>query len=152
MTSWGDKVEEGVHSVVAEAWVTLDAGLFSENIVILSLDVASDFTKAKQFQHFKLRSHRERTHVNSLSILSPNPGVSTIVREMRTPSSSSSEENGQTRSPQGRDRRLLTDIDGLDPDALFDVSSIWVIADLVCDDFRLAKRVDKSRASRARGT
>lgn len=50
------------------------------------------------------------------------------------------------------EERLLTDNDGLDSDALFDMSSVWVIADLVGDDFRLAQRVHKSRASRARST
>ena len=42
----------------------------------------------------------DRPHANSLSMLSPNPGVSTIVSAMRTPSSSSStshEEGYKTR-------------------------------------------------------
>lgn len=74
-----------------------------------------------------------------------------MVSEMRTPSSSSSGQGqgGVYRKSEGR---LLTDIDGLDPDALFDMSSVWVIANLVCDDFRLAERVHKGRASRSRGT
>lgn len=45
MAGRSDKVEEGVHSVVAEAGVTLDTRLFSENIVVLPLDVTGDFTK-----------------------------------------------------------------------------------------------------------
>jgi hypothetical protein len=45
MAGRGDKVEESVNSIVTEAWVTLDAGLFSENIVVLPLDVACDFAK-----------------------------------------------------------------------------------------------------------
>lgn len=47
MTGRGDKVEEGVHAIVAEAGVTLDARLFCEDIVVLPLDVTCDFTKAK---------------------------------------------------------------------------------------------------------
>ena len=41
-----DKVEEGVHSVVAEAWVTLDTRLFGENVVVLPLEVANDLLEA----------------------------------------------------------------------------------------------------------
>ena len=47
---------------------------------------------------------------------------------------------------------LLTDIDGLDSDALFDVRSVWVITDLVRDNLRLAESIDKGRAARSRGT
>ena len=46
----------------------------------------------------------------------------------------------------------LTDIDGLDSDTLFDVSSVWVVADLVSDDLRLAEGIDECRASCPRGT
>jgi hypothetical protein len=55
MASRGDEVEESVHSVVAEARVTLDTRLFSENIIILPLNVAGDFTKAGAVSAFELR-------------------------------------------------------------------------------------------------
>jgi len=102
MASRGDKVEERVHSIVAEARVPLDTRLFSENIIILPLDIAGDFTKAGAVSAYDLRftPKKSGTYVNSLSILSPKPGVSTIVREMRTPSSSSSG-GGQRRSEGG---------------------------------------------------
>lgn len=46
----------------------------------------------------------EQPYVNSLSIWSPNPGVSTTVSEMRTPSSSSSAQCGPVSSePRPRD-------------------------------------------------
>lgn len=39
MASWGDKVEESVYTVVTESRVTLDTGLFSENVIILAFEV-----------------------------------------------------------------------------------------------------------------
>jgi hypothetical protein len=41
-----DKVKEGMDSVIPEARVTLDTGLFSENIVVLPLKVANNFLEA----------------------------------------------------------------------------------------------------------
>ena len=52
MTSWGDKVEESVDPVVAEAGVTLDTRLFSENVIVLSLNVTGDFTKPRRGASF----------------------------------------------------------------------------------------------------
>lgn len=92
------------------------------------------------------------THVNSLSILSPKPGVSTIVKEIRTPSSSSSVCSNEHLAIREAETRVLTDIVRLDPDALFDVSSFWVIVDLVRDDFGLAKSVNECGATRPGGT
>jgi hypothetical protein len=34
-----DKVEQGVHSVVPETGITLDAGLFGENVIVLPFEV-----------------------------------------------------------------------------------------------------------------
>ena len=42
MAGRGDEVEHGVHAVVAEARVTLDARLLGQNIIVLSLEVADD--------------------------------------------------------------------------------------------------------------
>jgi hypothetical protein len=76
-------------AVVAEAWVTLDARLLREDVVVLALEVAHDFLEptASLIRNVAVCM---QTHANSLSILSPNPGVSTIVSAMRIPSSSSS--------------------------------------------------------------
>lgn len=157
VASGSDKVEKGVDPVVAEARITLDTRLFSQNIIVLTLDVASDFSKTKmgnsQLCVQKGRGCHNSTHVNSLSILSPKPGVSTIVKEMRTPSSSSSTLfHSQSSVTQKWKAPLLTDIDGLDSDSLFDVSSVWIIADLVGDDLGFTKGIDEGRTSRPRRT
>lgn len=47
MAGRSDKVEKGMHPVVAEAGVTLDTRLLSQDIIVLALDIASDFTKAE---------------------------------------------------------------------------------------------------------
>jgi hypothetical protein len=39
----GDEVKHGVDTVVSEARVTLDTGLFGQNIIVLSLEVTNDF-------------------------------------------------------------------------------------------------------------
>lgn len=46
VASGGDKVEESVNTIVSEARVTLDAGLLSQNIIVLSLQVANDLGEA----------------------------------------------------------------------------------------------------------
>lgn len=46
MTSRGDEVQHGMHSVVPESGVTLDARLLSQDIVILSLEVPDNFREA----------------------------------------------------------------------------------------------------------
>jgi hypothetical protein len=43
----GDKVEQGVDAVVAEARVTLDARLFGEDVVVLALEVPDDLLERK---------------------------------------------------------------------------------------------------------
>jgi hypothetical protein len=93
VTGRSDEVEKGVNTVVAEAGVTLDTALFSENIVVLALEVAHDLAETVAIPSSVPPHHegdRDGAYVNSLSIWSPKPGVSTTVREMRTPSSSSS--------------------------------------------------------------
>jgi hypothetical protein len=46
MTSWGDEIQHGVDAVVPEAGVTLDTGLFGQNIVILSLEITDNLREA----------------------------------------------------------------------------------------------------------
>jgi hypothetical protein len=45
MTGRGDKVEESVDTVVTESGVTLDTGLLSENIIVLTLKVSGDLAE-----------------------------------------------------------------------------------------------------------
>lgn len=42
-----DEVEKGVNAVIAETRITLDAGLFGNDIVVLSLEVANDLAKRR---------------------------------------------------------------------------------------------------------
>ena len=92
VTGGCDEVEQNVNTVVAESGITLDTGLLSENIVVLALEVADDFAKAGYAGQLKplVLLHVDAKHLDSLSIWSPNPGVSTTVSEIRVPSSSSS--------------------------------------------------------------
>ena len=46
MSCGSDEVEKSMYTIVAEAGVSLDTGLLSKNIIILSLKVANDFAKA----------------------------------------------------------------------------------------------------------
>lgn len=101
VTGWCDKVKENVDAVVAESWVTLDSRFFGKNVIVLSLEVSNNLGEAVMAQHYS-SSYRANiclcmcirgcvsSYLASLSIWSPNPGVSTTVREMRVPSSSSS--------------------------------------------------------------
>lgn len=43
---WSDEVEHSMNTVVPEPRVTLDTGLFRENVIILSLEVAHDLREA----------------------------------------------------------------------------------------------------------
>jgi hypothetical protein len=52
MTGRGDKVEESVNSIVTEAGITLDTGLFSKNIIVLTLDVAGNFTETAKVSQY----------------------------------------------------------------------------------------------------
>lgn len=99
MTGRRDEVEQSVHPVVTEARVTLDTGLLGKNIVVLTLEVAHDLLETTQDNARERRRvsvwDTRATYANSLSMLSPNPGVSTMVRAIRTPSSSSSTRYGE---------------------------------------------------------
>ena len=93
MTGRCDEVEQGMDTVIAEAGVTLDTRLLSENVIVLALEVANDLLETvgkENAQGTGCSDRRDGTYANSLSMLSPKPGVSTMVRAMRTPSSSSS--------------------------------------------------------------
>lgn len=45
MAGWCDEVKQNMHTIVAETWITLDTGLHSQNIVVLSLEIANDLSK-----------------------------------------------------------------------------------------------------------
>lgn len=91
-----------MYPVVSEAWITLDSGLFRQNVIVLTFEVADNLLKPGQYHGVKMGSEKEDTYANSLSMLSPNPGVSTMVRAIRTPSSSSSTDFGSTEKSMRR--------------------------------------------------
>lgn len=84
---------------------------------------------------------------------SPNPGVSTIVKAMRTPSSSSSA------MPVPQHRRVdvcsmvvaLTDVHRLDSDSSFCVGVLGGIEDFVNENLRLAEGVNEGSFAGSRG-
>lgn len=96
MTGWGNKVEKSMDTIVAETGITLDTRLFCKNIIVLSLEVAYNLTEALSWLAHIF--HRDMDlmllYLASLSIWSPNPGVSTMVNEIRVPSSSNSNSVG----------------------------------------------------------
>ena len=58
MASWSDEIKQSVNTVVAESGVTFDARLFSQNIVVLSFEVADNLTEAEwdSVNHWNLGS------------------------------------------------------------------------------------------------
>ena len=98
-------------------------------------------------------------------MLSPKPGVSTMVSAMRTPSSLSSVKG--SRQPWSSTPRIKfemngvevlegfkegkwvrTDVDGLNLDALLDVGHVGVVGHLMGEDLALAERVHERRTAR----
>jgi hypothetical protein len=49
MASWSDEIKQSMNTVVAESGVTFDAGLFSQNVVVLSFEVADNLTEAEWY-------------------------------------------------------------------------------------------------------
>jgi len=45
MASWCDEVEQNMNTIIAETWFTLDSGLHSQNIIVLSFKIADDLSK-----------------------------------------------------------------------------------------------------------
>jgi hypothetical protein len=95
---------------------------------------------------------RRNTHPSSLSMLSPKPGVSTTVRAIRIPSSSSSNDHsiGIPLLKTVKFRRILTDRSWLDLDTLFHVSVFGRFDLFVGKDVCLAQSVHKSCSSCSR--
>ena len=46
MTGRRDKVEESVNTVISETRITLDAGFFGENVIILAFEVTNNLGEA----------------------------------------------------------------------------------------------------------
>ena len=89
-----------MHTIVSEARVTLDTRFLCKDVIVLPFKVANNFRKAVDagwLASAQLKIPRSwASYLASLSTWSPNPGVSTIVSEMRVPSSSnSSSKNSQ---------------------------------------------------------
>lgn len=73
-------------TVITESWVTLNSRFLGENIVVLSLKVTNNFLEATYVEskgkYYPGEKQTQFAYHRSLSILSPKPGVSTIVREI----------------------------------------------------------------------
>jgi len=89
MSCWWNEVQKSVNTIVPKTWIALDTRLFRQDIVILALKMTNNLLETVKTQQ-SAQMTVEETYANSLSMLSPKPGVSTIVKAMRTPSSSSS--------------------------------------------------------------
>ncbi len=89
----------------------------------------------------------EGTYLASLSTWSPKPGVSTIVSEIRVPSSSNSSSDGRVshhiKHTPGGSIMLHTNCQRLNLDTFLDVGAIGIVRVLVCNDGLTAKSVDE---------
>lgn len=93
MSSRRYKVKQSMNAIITESGIALDTRLLCKDIIILAFKVADYFLETgvdDSFPNPARMAVDRKTHADSLSILSPNPGVSTIVSAIRTPSSSSS--------------------------------------------------------------
>ena len=90
MTCRRDEIQQSMNTVVSETRITLDPGFLGQNVIVLAFQVTHDLLKTVDELLMSAHGRIYCTHANSLSMLSPKPGVSTIVNAMRTPSSSSS--------------------------------------------------------------
>lgn len=103
MASRGNEIYQCVNPVISKSWVTFNPRFFSQDIIILTFDIRQNLLKADTFHQPTFISHSESkwkaSYQNSLSIPSPNPGVSTIVRAILTPSSSNSTLTGWILTP-----------------------------------------------------
>ena len=148
MASWGDEVEKSVNTIVAETRITLDTGLLCKNIIVLSLEVTDDFTKTSVGSvNLPLKSRTCVSYLASLSIWSPNPGVSTIVNEMRVPSSSNSNSASYQSLFVHIRSELRTNGDRLDSDTFLEMCICRIVGILCLEDFLSAKSVDKGSST-----
>lgn len=78
-----DEIEHGVHAVVSESRVTLDSGFRRKYALVLPFHVPNDLGEAVYTSAHGMHTKSEKAYQASLSIWSPKPGVSIMVREMR---------------------------------------------------------------------
>lgn len=74
-----------MYTVVSETRITLDTRFFGKDIIILTLKVSHNFLETKMQGMSKTKEKSKSMllcYHRSLSILSPNPGVSTMVSEI----------------------------------------------------------------------
>ena len=92
MTRRSDEVEQRMDAIVPESGIPLDARFFGQDVVVLAFQIAHDLGEAaKSSVSVAIRAlARSVAYLASLSIWSPKPGVSTMVSDIRVPSSSSS--------------------------------------------------------------
>jgi hypothetical protein len=133
-----DEVEQRMNTIVAEAGITLDTGLLCKNVVVLSLEIANNFTEAFLWSvTFETIILQCLSYLASLSIWSPKPGVSTMVKEMRVPSSSNSSSARYQHLYRLVYHRICmrTNGDGFDSDTLLDVGVCSIISILSLENF-----------------
>ena len=91
MTRRRDEVKQCMNTIVSESGITLNARFLCQDVIVLMFKVADDLREANRTLSTPSRIATDiTTDLASLSIWSPKPGVSTIVSEMRVPSSSNS--------------------------------------------------------------
>ena len=56
-----------MHSVVSEAWIALNSGLFRQNVIVLTFEVADNFLKPRQTSQ-RENGYQKRRHVRKLII------------------------------------------------------------------------------------
>jgi len=91
MTRRRDEVKQCMNTIVSESGITLNARFLCQDVIVLMFKVADDLREANRTLSTPSRIATDiTTDLASLSIWSPKPGVSTIVSEIRVPSSSNS--------------------------------------------------------------
>ena len=153
MASGRDEVKQGVDAVVPEPRVTPNTRLLGENIIVLAFQVANNLLETNicdQHQRHSLWDTREIVRELIVNVVAKAWGVddsqsnanAVLLQFCIRVTSTESAEEGRTR----------TNVDGLDPDTLFDMRSLRAIADFMLQDLRFAQGVHKRRAAGARST
>lgn len=142
-------------TVVPEARVTPDARLLSENVIILTLQVADNLLEPLVCsQHQRHSSCNTRGIVRELIvyIVAKARGVNDRQSNANTILFKFYTQYMSSRAWTHYERRTHTDVDGLDPDTLLNMRSLRTIADFMLQNLRLAQGVHKGRAAGTRST
>ena len=77
MASRRNEVEKSMNTVVAETRVTPDTRFFSENVIVLTLEVADDFLETTQVVELWVRPQRRDSNLRELvvDILAETRGI-----------------------------------------------------------------------------